>query len=86
MSKICDITGKRTISGNNVTRANNKIRRKFYPNLHTKKFFVQELEGWLRLKVSSTALRSINKYGIYEVLRKAKAKGTLARDLCYLVN
>ena len=77
MSKICDITGKRAISGNNVSKANNKTKRKFSPNLHKKKFYVPEEDTWITLKVSSTALRTINKKGINAVLRQAKANGNI---------
>jgi large subunit ribosomal protein L28 len=86
MSRVCDITGKRTVSGNTVSHSKNKTRRKFYPNLHKKKFFLDELGIWLNLKVCSSALRSIDKYGIYPVLKKAKDKGTLFKDLCFLVD
>lgn len=75
MSKVCDITGKRARSGNNVSKANNKTKRKFFPNLHKKKFYLPEQGIWITLKVSSTALRTINKNGINAVLRKARANG-----------
>ena len=75
MSKVCDITGKRARSGNNVSKANNKTKRKFLPNLHKKKFYIPEQDIWITLKVSSTALRTINKNGINAVLKKAKANG-----------
>ncbi len=77
MSKVCDITGKRPRSGNNVSHANNKTKRKFYPNIHKKKFYIPEESKWITLKVSSTALRTINKHGIYKVLQKARKKGNL---------
>ena len=75
MSKVCDITGKRARSGNNVSKANNKTKRKFFPNLHKKRFYIPEQDTWITLKVSSTALRTINKNGINAVLRKARANG-----------
>ncbi len=75
MSKVCQITGKRARVGNNVSHANNKTKRKFYPNLHKKKFYIPEEDTWITLKVSSTALRTINKNGITAVLKKAKANG-----------
>ena len=75
MSKVCDITGKRVRSGNNVSKANNKTKRKFFPNLHKKRFYIPEQDTWITLKVSSTALRTINKHGINAVLRKARANG-----------
>ena len=71
MSKVCDITGKRARSGNNVY----KTKRKFFPNLHKKRFYIPEQDTWITLKVSSTALRTINKNGINAVLRKARANG-----------
>ena len=77
MSKICDITGKRARSGNNVSKANNKTKRKFFPNLHKKKFYVPEKDIWVTLKVSSTALRTINKNGINAVLKKAKTNANI---------
>ncbi len=76
MSRICDITGKRPRVGNNVSHANNKTKRKFYPNLHKKKFYIPEEDRWVTLKVSSKALRTINKKGISAVLKEARAKGT----------
>ena len=75
MSKVCEITGKRVRSGNNVSKANNKTKRKFFPNLHKKRFYIPEQDTWITLKVSSTALRTINKNGINAVLRKARANG-----------
>lgn len=78
MSRVCQITGKRPRSGNNVSHANNKTKRKFYPNLHKKRFFLAEEDRWITLKVSTTALRTINKNGIEAVLKKAKENGTLA--------
>ena len=75
MSKVCDITGKRARSGNHVSKAKNKTKRKFFPNLHKKRFYIPEQDTWITLKVSSTALRTINKNGINAVLRKARANG-----------
>ncbi|KXX68125.1 MULTISPECIES: 50S ribosomal protein L28 [Flammeovirga] len=75
MSRICDITGKRTRVGNNVSHANNKTKRKFYPNLHKKRFYIPEEDRWVTLKVSSSALRTINKNGISAVLKKARKEG-----------
>ena len=77
MSRICEITGKKVMSGNNVSHAKNHTKRKFYPNLHTKKFFVAETGEWVVLKVSSNALRTINKKGIAAVLAEAKANGNI---------
>jgi len=77
MARICQLTGKRPRVGNNVSHANNKTKRKFYPNLHKKRFYVPEEGKWITLKVSSSALRNINKNGITSVLKEARAKGNL---------
>ena len=77
MSKVCQITGKRAQVGNNVSHANNKTKRKFYPNLHKKRFYIPEEDKWITLKVSTTALRTINKDGISAVLQKARKKGNV---------
>lgn len=77
MSKVCDITGKKAQVGNNVSHANNKTKRKFYPNLHKKKFYIAEEDKWVTLKVSTTALRTINKNGIASVLKKARQNGNV---------
>tara|TARA_B000000475_G_C15607592_1_gene287554 strand:- start:49 stop:288 length:240 start_codon:yes stop_codon:yes gene_type:complete len=77
MSRICEITGKKVMSGNNVSHAKNKTRRKFYPNLHTKKFFVPETGETVILKVSTNAIRTIDKNGIASVLAKARANGNI---------
>ena len=75
MARVCQITGKRPMSGNSVSHANNKTKRRFYPNLHTKRFFVPEEGKWITLKVSTTAIKTINKRGISSVLKEAKEKG-----------
>ncbi len=75
MSKICQVTGKRPISGNNVSHAHNKTKRKFYPNLQKKRFYIPEEDRWVTLKVSTSGLRTINKNGITSVLKKAQANG-----------
>ena len=75
MSRVCQITGKRPRVGNNVSHANNKTKRKFYPNLFKKRFYIPEDDKWVTLKVSANALKTINKNGITAVLRKAKANG-----------
>ncbi|WP_162341904.1 MULTISPECIES: 50S ribosomal protein L28 [Cyclobacterium] len=77
MAKICDITGKRPQVGNNVSHANNKTKRRFYPNLHKKSFYIPEEDAWITLKVSSSALRTINKKGISAVLKEAQKKGEI---------
>jgi large subunit ribosomal protein L28 len=75
MSRVCQITGKRPQVGNNVSHANNKTKRKFYPNLQKKRFYIAEEDRWITLKVSTSALRTINKNGILSVLKKARANG-----------
>ena len=74
MSKICQLTGKRTIVGNSVSHSNIKTKRKFYPNLQEKRFFVPELNAWVKLKVSTSAIRTINKKGIYNFIREVEKK------------
>jgi large subunit ribosomal protein L28 len=75
MARVCQITGKRPMAGNNVSHANNKTKRRFYPNLHTKRFFVPEENKWITLKVSTTAIKTINKKGITAVLKESREKG-----------
>jgi len=75
MSRICQLTGKRPISGNNVSHSKQKTKRRFLPNLHTKRFYMPEVDKWVTLKVSSTALRTINKLGLHAYLKKLEAKG-----------
>jgi large subunit ribosomal protein L28 len=78
MARVCQITGKRPQAGNNVSHANNKTKRRFYPNLQKKRFFIPEEDRWVTLKVSTKAIKTINKLGISAVLKEAKAKGHLA--------
>lgn len=75
MSRICQITGKSVMTGNNVSHSQRKTKRKFYPNLITKKFYVPEEDSFVTLKISTAALRTINKKGISACLRDARAKG-----------
>jgi large subunit ribosomal protein L28 len=75
MSRVCDLTGKKAIGGNNVSFSNKRTKRQFKPNLQNKRFFVPEMGEWITLKVSTSALRTINKYGISAVLDKAIRKG-----------
>lgn len=77
MSKVCDLTGKKAMVGHKVSHSNRKTKRKFSPNLKTKRFFVPESGEWITLKVSTSALRTINKKGITASLKEAKEKGTL---------
>lgn len=75
MSRVCQLTGKRPITGNNVSHSNRKTKRRFLPNLQKKRFYIPELDRWVTLKVSSHALRSINKLGLYAYLKKLESKG-----------
>ena len=75
MSKVCQLSGKRPITGNNVSHSNRKTKRRFEPNLHKKRFYVPETDEWITLKVSAYALRTINKLGVYEYLKKLEKKG-----------
>ena len=77
MSRICQITGKKVMVGNNVSHAKNRTKRKFYPNLQTKKFFVPDTGETIILKVSANALRTIDKKGIASVLAEAKENGNI---------
>ncbi|NUO02797.1 MAG: 50S ribosomal protein L28 [Saprospiraceae bacterium] len=75
MSKVCQLTGKRPISGNSVSHSNRKTRRRFLPNIQTKRFFVPETGQWVTIKLCTSALRSINKLGLYAYLKKLESKG-----------
>jgi large subunit ribosomal protein L28 len=77
MSKVCDLTGKTSIVGNNVSHSNRRTKRRFNPNLQLKKFYMPETGEWITLKVSTSAIRTINKIGITEALTRAIVKGTL---------
>ncbi|MDP4292372.1 MAG: 50S ribosomal protein L28 [Bacteroidota bacterium] len=77
MSRICQITGKKLLVGNHVSHSNIKSKRKFYPNLQTKKFYVPEEDAWIVMKVSTSAIRTINKNGISACLKNAAKKGIL---------
>ena len=75
MSKVCQVTGKRPLTGNNVSHANNKTRRRFLPNLHTHRFWVESEKRFVRLRVSSKGMRIIDKKGIDSVLTGLRARG-----------
>jgi large subunit ribosomal protein L28 len=75
MSRVCELTGKRAMVGNNVSHAMNKTKRKFSVNLVKKRFYIAEEDRWVTLKISTAALKTINKNGIAAVLKKAKANG-----------
>ena len=75
MSRVCQVTGKRPISGNNVSHANNKTRRRFLPNLHEHRFWVDGEKRWVTLRVSSKGMRIIDKLGIAAVLADIRSRG-----------
>lgn len=77
MSRICQVTGKKMMVGNNVSHSNAKTKRRFYPNLFTKRFYLPEEDRWVTLKVSAAGIRTINKNGLNNVLKKAKAQGLI---------
>lgn len=75
MSRICELSGKKVMSGNNVSHSKRRTKRKFYPNLVTKKFYIPEEDKYITLKVAASMLRTINKKGITAVLREARKSG-----------
>jgi large subunit ribosomal protein L28 len=75
MSRVCEVTGKRPISGNTVSHANNRKRRRFLPNLHTQRFWVETEKRWVSLRVSANGLRTIEKKGIETIIAKLRAEG-----------
>ena len=75
MSRICDLTGKGYMNGNSVSNSNAKTKRKFYPNLQLKKFYIPEEDKWITLKVSTSAVKTISKNGISACINKFVKKG-----------
>ena len=75
MSRICQLTGKRPITGNNVSHSNRKTKRRFVPNIQKKKFFIPETGEWVTLKLSARAIKNINRLGVYSYLKKLEKKG-----------
>jgi large subunit ribosomal protein L28 len=75
MSRVCQITGKRPVTGNTVSHANNRRRRRFLPNLHTQRFWLETEKRFVSLRVSTRGLRTIEKNGIEAVLAKLRAQG-----------
>ena len=75
MSKICQVTGKKAMTGNNVSHSKRRTKRKFYPNLFVKKYYLPEEERWISLKISAAGIRLISKNGLATVLKDAKEKG-----------
>jgi large subunit ribosomal protein L28 len=80
MSRFCDLTGKGPMSGNNVSHSKRRTKRKFYPNLQKKNFFIPELDKWVELKVCAKAIRTIDKKGIYTYLKELEKKGEVKLD------
>jgi large subunit ribosomal protein L28 len=77
MARVCQVTGKRPMVGNNVSHANNKTKRRFLPNLQYRRFWVEGENRWVRLRVSNSGLRLIDKVGIEQVVADLRAKGEL---------
>jgi large subunit ribosomal protein L28 len=75
MARVCQITGKVPVTGHKVSHSNVKTKRRFLPNLQTKRFFLAEEDKWITLKVSSEGLRTINKNGLLNVVKKLRAQG-----------
>jgi len=75
MSRVCQVTGKRPLSGNNVSHANNKTRRRFLPNIHSHRFWLESEKRYVRLKISAKGMRIIDKHGIEKVLADLRKRG-----------
>ena len=78
MSRVCQVTGKRPMAGNNVSHANNKTKRRFLPNLHVRRFWLENENRWVRLRVSCKGLRMIDKHGIAKVLADIRTRSKSA--------
>lgn len=77
MSRVCQITGKKMYVGNNVAHSKKRTKRRFYPNLFDKKYYLPEEDRWITLRVSAKGIRIINKKGLYNALKEAKSKGII---------
>ena len=75
MSRVCQVTGKKPIVGNTVSHANNKRRRRFLPNLHTQRFWLEEEKRWVTIRLSSNGLRTLEKHGVARVVAELRARG-----------
>ena len=75
MSRVCQVTGKKPVTGNNVSHANNRTRRRFLPNLHTHKFWVESENRWVKLRLSTKGMRIIDKNGIDAVIADMRKRG-----------
>ena len=78
MARVCQVTGKKPMGGNNVSHANNKTKRRFLPNLQSRRFWVESENRWVRLRVTTNAIRTIDKNGIDAVLADLRARGEVA--------
>ena len=76
MARVCQVTGKKPIGGHTVSHSNIKTKRRFLPNLQTKRFFLAEEDKWITLKLSTEGIRTINKRGLLTVVKELRAKGT----------
>ncbi len=79
MARTCEITGKRMMSGNNVSHSHSKTRRRFYPNVHKKKFYLKEEDKNIVLNVSTSGMRLIDKHGLFKCVKDAREKGYLSK-------
>ncbi len=75
MARVCQVTGKKPITGNKVSHSNIKTKRRFLPNLQTKRYFLAEEDKWVTMKVSTEAIRTINKNGLFAVVKEMSAAG-----------
>ena len=75
MARVCQLTGKKPMSGNNVSHANNKTKRRFLPNLQNRKFWVETENRWISMRITNAALRTIDKLGIDAIVKKMRADG-----------
>jgi large subunit ribosomal protein L28 len=75
MARVCEVTGKKPLTGHKVSHSNIKSKKRFLPNLQTKKFFLAEENRWITLKVSADAIRTINKKGLHEVVKEMRTRG-----------
>jgi large subunit ribosomal protein L28 len=76
MARVCQVTGKVPVTGNKVSHSNIKTKRRFLPNLQTKRFFLADEDKWITLKLTTDGIRTINKRGLYTVVKELRANGT----------
>jgi large subunit ribosomal protein L28 len=75
MARVCQVTGKKPMGGNKVSHSNIKTKRRFLPNLQTKRYYLAEEDKWITLKISTEGIRTINKNGLYKVVKEMRANG-----------